>query len=420
MTTTPTMNQLPELKAQLKSNVDKARALQEKASSESGLTDEDRVTLKGYLDESQAIVQRIEAAKSDGEAIQAIEAMFAGVQGPSPDAQKQLPERRSMAKAFVESEQFKAAREGVAAGAEIPKGRRVDPVAVNGLFKSLLRTGSAAAGGALVNATSNRLGVVDVEDFRPRIFRNLVDVQTSDSPLIEFVRREFTNAAAEVAEATALNNGAKPEAGHTFSEDSTTARTIAHWEPVTRRMMNNVPQVQGIIESDLSEGLEERLDNQIINGAGGTELPGILATSGIGSQAFVTDLFTTLLKAKTAVRIGGRSMATAYVLSPEDMEAILLTRYTEGGMFVYGGPQQQGPVTIWGVPAVESEVITEGTSIVADWKKAKLYDVEAASIAWTDSHSDFFIRNIEVCRAELDAALAIFRPAAFVEVTLTD
>lgn len=417
---TATMNRIPDLLKQLETNVEKAKELGAKASSETGLTDEDRVTLKGYREDSEKIVQQIKAAKSDGQAIEAIESMFAGVTGPTPDQQKALPEPRSMAKAFVESEQYKAARQGVGAGNEIPKGRRVDPVAVSGLFKSLLRTGSVAAGGALINATSNRLGVVDVEDWRPRIFRDLVDVQTSDSPLIEFVRREFTNNAAGVAEATAVNTGAKPESGHTFSEDSTTAKTIAHWEPVTRRMLNNVAQITGIIETDLSEGLEEVVDNQIVNGAGGADLTGILATSGIGSQAFVDDLFTTLLKAKTAVRIGGRSTATAMVLSPEDIEAIRLTRYEAGGMFIYGGPQQQGPVTIWGVPAVESEVVTEGTAIVADWKKAKLYDVEAASIAWTDSHSDFFIRNIEVCRAELDVALAIFRPAAFVEVELTE
>jgi HK97 family phage major capsid protein len=415
---TATMKRIPELLKQLEGNVEKAKELGAKASSESGLTDEDRVTLKGYREESEKIVQQIKAAKSDGEAIDAIESMFAGVKGP--DQAKDAPERKSLAKAFVESPEYRAAVEGIAKGAEVPKGRRVDPVAAKGLFKSLLRTGSATAGGALVNITSNRLGVVDVEDFRPRVFRDLVDVQTSDSPLIEFVRRSFTSAAAGVAEATAVNNGAKPEAGHTFEEDSTTAKTIAHWEPVTRRMLNNVAQIMGIIESDLSEGLEEELDDQIVNGAGGADLTGILATSGIGSQSFTTDLFTSILKAKTQVRITGRSMPTAVVMSPEDMETVLLERYTDGGMFVYGGPQQQGPVTLWGVPAVESEVVTEGQAIIADWKKAKLYDVEAASIAWTDSHSDFFIRNIEVCRAELDVALAIFRPAAFVTVDLTE
>ncbi len=415
---TATTSRIPELLKQLETNVEKAKELSVKASSESGLTDEDRVTLKRYREESEKIVGQIKAAKSDSAAIDAIESMFAGVTGPTPDQQKGAPDRRSMAKAFVESDQFKAARAGVGVGNEIPKGRRVDPVAVNGLFKSLLRTGSVAAGGAMVNATSNRLGVVDVEGWRPRIFRDLVDVQTSDSPLIEFVRREFTNNAAAVAEATDLVTGAKPESGHTFTEDSTTAKTLAHWEPVTRRMLNNVAQITGIIESDMSEGLEEVVDNQVVNGAGGAGLTGIVNTSGTGTQAFVTDIFTTLLKAKTAVRIGARTMATAIAVSPTDLEAILLTRYETGGLFVYGGPQQQGPVTIWGLPAVESEVITAGTSIVADWKKAKLYDVEAASIAWTDSHSDFFIRNIEVCRAELDVALAIFRPAAFVETAL--
>lgn len=407
-----------ELKAQLADNIEKAQSFKEKASSETGLTDEDRVTVKEYVEECQSLVKRIEAAKSDAAALDAIDAMFAGVKATAGDASnEQVQATKSIGGQFVDSDEYQAAVKDVRRGEQIPKGRRVDPVAVNGMFKSLMNTTTAAAGGALVNP--NRLGVVDVSVQNPRIFRTLVDVQTSDSPLIEFVRRTFTNNAAETVQASATTGttGQKPESGHTFEEASTTAVTIAHWEPLTRRMLNNRPQVAGIVEGDLLDGLEDRLETQLLNGDGtGANLTGVANTSGIGAQVFTTDIFTTLLKAKTQVRVTGRRAATAHVLTVEDMEEVLLARYTAGGAFIYGGPAKDGPVTIWGLPAIESEVPAANTAYTADWKTVKLYDVEAATIAWTDSHSDFFTRNIEVVRAEMDVALAVFRPSAIVEV----
>jgi hypothetical protein len=49
---------------------------------------------------------------------------------------------------------------------------------------------------------------------------------------------------------------------------------------------------------------------------------------------------------------------------------------------------------------------------------AAVWDRMQAALYTTDSHSDFFIRNILVILAEERLALTVFRPAAFVEVTL--
>lgn len=409
----PTLN---ELKSQHDEMIQKMEDLGTKAASETGLTDDDRVTLAETVDEAKQLKARIEQAKSDQEAIDAVKSMFGGLLPAEVDPAERQERAKSIGRQFIESDAYKSA---IATGSPT----RVDAVPVQGLMKSLLRAGNDAAGGALVSHTSARLGIVDSNVFAPRVFRDLVDVQTSDSQLIEFIRTTFTNNAAETAEATATSgsSGTKPESGHTFEADSVSAVTIAHWEPVTKKMLNNQAQLMGIMEGDLLEGLEDRLEGEILNGNGsGANLTGILNTSGIQTQAFVTDLFTTILKAKTAARINGRVTPTAVALSPVGMETVLLAKESGTGAFLYGGPGRVGPVTIWGLPAIESEEVADDEAIVADWKKAKLYDVEAATIAWTESHSDFFVRNISVCRAEMDVALAIFRPAAFVQATIAD
>jgi HK97 family phage major capsid protein len=73
---------------------------------------------------------------------------------------------------------------------------------------------------------------------------------------------------------------------------------------------------------------------------------------------------------------------------------------------------------LWGVPVVQSFFQPQGTAWLANWRKAVLWDREAATISVSDSHSDFFIRNMVAILAEMRAAFGIIRPSAFVEVDL--
>jgi len=86
-----------------------------------------------------------------------------------------------------------------------------------------------------------------------------------------------------------------------------------------------------------------------------------------------------------------------------------------GGSYVSAGGAA-GP--LWNLPIIESEAIPAGTAYVGDWSKAILWDREQASITMTDSHSDFFIRNMVAILAELRVAFGVIQPSAFVRITL--
>jgi HK97 family phage major capsid protein len=68
---------------------------------------------------------------------------------------------------------------------------------------------------------------------------------------------------------------------------------------------------------------------------------------------------------------------------------------------------------------VESEAQPAGAGWVGDWRKAVLWDREQAMISMSDSHDDFFTRNLVAILGELRAAWGIIRPQAFVELDLT-
>ncbi|GAA4479034.1 hypothetical protein GCM10023094_23550 [Rhodococcus olei] len=98
-----------------------------------------------------------------------------------------------------------------------------------------------------------------------------------------------------------------------------------------------------------------------------------------------------------------------------DAEAIDLAKDLNG-TYRYGGPQAIGQRTVRGLPVVESETQAAGEALLGDFAKAVIWDREQTTVTVTDSHADFFIRNMVVILAEERLAFAVTRPTAFVKI----
>ncbi|MEE3918199.1 phage major capsid protein [Micromonospora sp. BRA006-A] len=132
--------------------------------------------------------------------------------------------------------------------------------------------------------------------------------------------------------------GYKPESGLALQKVTTAVKTIAHWLPATKRAIADAGQVRTLIDEFLRYGLAEELEDQIMNGDGtGENFEGLNTVSGTQTQAYDTDILTTLRKAKTKVRTVGRSRATAYVMNPADWERVDLLQDNEN-RYYFGGP----------------------------------------------------------------------------------
>jgi HK97 family phage major capsid protein len=275
---------------------------------------------------------------------------------------------------------------------------------------------------------------------RPTLtLRDLVSVRQTGSDSVEYVRQltqplsaatvaEATSAAAPTAPGTAgalvpaVGGGYKPEGAITFEKVTASVKTIAEWIPATKRSIADAPQLRSLIDQELKADLAQVEELQMLNGDGsGENLTGILQTSGIQTQAAsatvdgLDPLLETTLKAKTKARVGGRTVPNGYLLNPIDNERIQLARLAKN-------PANEGTAgaipTLHGLPVVESENIAAGTALVGDFKRAVLWDREQASVSVTDSHADFFIRNLVAILAEERVAFGVTRPKAFVKVTL--
>ena len=346
-----------------------------------------------------------------------------------------LPDKaKSLGEQFTDSPEYKALL------AQAPNGKfgakqRIQSEMVG--FKSLVTGGSDTSGGALVQNDWRGLQVgLDLFQ-RPLRLRDVVTQGTTTSDTVEYVRvTSVTNNAAPVAEATtaaaptapesagalvnAAGGGYKPESGLALAKVTATVKTIAHWMPATKRALSDAAQIRTLIDAFLLYGLEEELEDQMIQGDNtGENFEGIGTVSGVQAQAWDTNLLTTLRKARTKVRTVGRSIANAYLFNPADLETLDLLQDNEG-RYYFGGPTASGSANpLWGVGVVETEVVPAGTGYVGDFRKAVLWDREQATVQVTDSHLDFFVRNLVAILAEMRAAFGVLQPSAFVEIDLT-
>jgi HK97 family phage major capsid protein len=76
-----------------------------------------------------------------------------------------------------------------------------------------------------------------------------------------------------------------------------------------------------------------------------------------------------------------------------------------------------GPERMWGLPVVVTTAQTEDTGLVGDFRQAALYLRQGIDVQVSNQHDDYFVRNLLAIRAEMRAALAVYRPAAFCTVT---
>lgn len=424
------MSKLEQLKSLLKATRDVAAAAEAEGRD---LTTDERTLIETNL----AKASTLKADVKLGEALAGFDADISAVDRPTPGATidgavgRHRP-GKTIGEAFVDDPGFKQYLKTIAPAGSVGEKARVQspPLGFAGLKalglrrggKALVTGASATSAGALVDA--DFLGLVDADPYaRPLTLLDAITNGDTGSDTVEYVRvNTVTNAAAPVAEATAVagGSGEKPESAITFERVSTPVRTLAHWIPATKRALSDAGQVRTLIDSFLRYGLLEELEDQIISGNGiGENFEGLLNISGVQVQTWDTDLLTTTRKAKTKVRTIGRAAANAYAFHPNDAERLDLLK-DDQGRFYFGGPADDGVQRLWRLPVVETEAIPEGTGVVGDWRRAILWDREQAAVSVSDSHSDFFIRNLVAILGELRAAFGVTRPAAFCTFGVTE
>jgi HK97 family phage major capsid protein len=341
----------------------------------------------------------------------------------SDDDAPEGPRASSIGEAFVRSASYRSFRKdhptGVGKGTPISikanvgrMVRKVDPDPLN----------TPNAG----NARAVRIGDVDDLVFRPP--RRILDVITKGTTSLPwFQYRQIVtkvNNASLVNEAltstgTDAAGGLKPLSTLTTTTAEAKAYTYADGLEITNQELSDDGIMSSIINSMLTENLDILTEDILLNGAGTADEPaGILATTGVLTQAFATDVPTTLRKSITKLITTSGATITGVLLNPADDEAFDLLKDTTGRYLGFG-PFTSGPGSVWGIERIVSQSITPGQAIIGDFRTIQLLQLEPLAIEAFNQHKDYAQRNLVYIRAEKRAVQLIRNAAKLCIVDLT-
>lgn len=328
-----------------------------------------------------------------------------------------------LGKAFVESEAFKQFQAaGMPLGGSLPFA--VKSLASPGdyflpITRKQLEGKAVPTVGADVIAPQRLTEVIRTTEMDRLTIRDLLNDSRTGSPSVEYVTM---TPPANPAAAPTAESAVKPESTLTLGTATAPVRTIAVHMPVTEQQLQDVPQVEDTINTQLMYELALVEERQIVWGDGtGQNLLGIFSTPNViaGRAVGGDTLLDRVRRARTDVAVAGNT-PNGIAVHPYDWETIQLLKGTDN-RYVWVVVSDAGGDRVWGLRVVESIAMQELGAyttparriLVGDYTRgATLWDREQAGIA-IGYVNDQFIRNQRTIRAEERLAFGVQRPRAF-------
>jgi HK97 family phage major capsid protein len=208
-----------------------------------------------------------------------------------------------------------------------------------------------------------------------------------------------------------------------FENATSKVEKIAHWIPVTEEILQDVDQMRSYVDNRMTLGVNIAEDGALLNGSGvSPQLRGfmnLVAPAAPIARGADTNA-DAILRQIAAIELATQLEVTGLVLNPAQWLTISLTKDSTGNYIGGAGPfaTPRRP-TLWGRPVAVTSAIVAGTALVGSFSGggAQLFKHGGMRVDVSNSHSDFFIKNLIAIRAEIREALAVYREAAFGLVT---
>ncbi len=196
--------------------------------------------------------------------------------------------------------------------------------------------------------------------------------------------------------------------------------TIAAWIPASKQVLDDNTQLEGQISLLMSTGVRQKLERELINGAGGPgEIEGLVGQV-LPMVSAMEHPADRVGEAVTSLKARGWT-PNVVVMNPGDWFTIASERAETGnGQYVLGSPRDPSPASLWGVPVVVTVSMPAGKALVLDTTTLALLDRQEVTVEASRHDGNNFRRNLVTILAELRAGLAVYAPSANLLVSLTD
>ncbi len=395
------------LESEIKRLVEQARVTTRKAEDENrSLTDEERVNVEGLIHETSMLKSRIAEIDENERLLSAIEDATPVNKEPSAAPQK----AKSMGDAFINSDGYRGLKtRGLKGnwssgavelnfGAKVQDGQSLHVVSESddgaGMWESPTNLRPNILGG-IQGPIEQRLTVAD-----------LLGAGTTDSNTIVYLKEVLTSNGADIT----AEGGLKPVSDIDFDKVTTAVDKIATFLPISDEMLEDEPQIVSYINGRLVVFVRQREEEYLVDK--------IVAAAGTASSAGELDgdnLFDGIAAAIMHVRQDAQLEPDALLVSPLDAARMDVARAVGGdGAYFSGGPYAAPSQSPWGLRRVVTTAVDDGSPIVGAFRDgATVWRRGGLSVEASNSHMDYFRRNLTALRAEERLALTIFRDAAF-------
>jgi HK97 family phage major capsid protein len=248
--------------------------------------------------------------------------------------------------------------------------------------------------------------------FPVRITQVLNTVQIANGNSVNYPKVTTRTA----SDAITVESQLKPGAEFAFDFVTVTLLKHAQFSAASEEMFQDAPVIASYINTQLGlmvQQAEEAYIADTLYTASTTAADG----SGINASPLGYDA---VLEAMTLIRVAGGN-PNAVLINPNDWARLASTRAVAGdGSYFSGGPYAAPAQSLWGgLTEVQTPAVPEGTALVGDFARgATLYRKGGLRVDTSNSHDNYFRRNLIALRAEIRSVLGAHYPEFFVEVEI--
>lgn len=244
---------------------------------------------------------------------------------------------------------------------------------------------------------------------------DVLPTRPTTSDAVEFIQFNATGDAAEQEK----EGDTKTEIGFEGIPARADIVTIAGWTTASKQVLADSAALQAQVDRVLRHKVMTTLEDRLINGVGGQG-----KINGLLNQATA---MSPVIGASAADIIGEALMTQAnngyapnvVLMNPMDWYRLQITRKNDtDDEYVFGSPTSPAAPSLWNTRIVPTRSMPARKAMTLDTSLVTVLDREQMSVVVSNTHADYFVRNLVAILAELRAGLEILDAAAVLKFDL--
>ena len=407
------------LQAQVNRLTKQARDITEAADAEArGLDAEERLKIDGILADVADLKSQI-AEQDDNERLLEAIGKASGAASAAPTTAPE--EARTIGEAFVRSEGYKALKARGFTGTSWTSGPVEIGQKLTDGVNTVVSIGDASGALPLAPQVLPPLGPIEQAPTVASLFssgvasQNLIVYLEETTTTPGVLSGPYSTSAAAARTAVLTSEGvSKPAAYINFTKRTVNVEKLAAFLPISEEMLEDEPAISAYVNTRLRMFVVQAEEARIL----------ARLNAGIGTAGYTelggNNMLDSVMAGITSVRLEGGLEPDGLIVNPTDYAKMAIAKASTGGGYFGGGPFSAFAASPWGLRTVSTAAVTPGSPIVGAFRDgAQIWRKGGLTVEASNSHQDYFIRNLVAIRAEERFALAIYRPLAFQKLFLT-